>query len=866
MFNCNINLFMNKKIITGFLMFALAVFSMSSFVACKDIDEDSYDDLKARINAVSKDQMDLRTALETQIQGLQDAIAKIKSCTCDPSNYASAEDMRDAQRKIEELEKALDKLNKYVHDSIHGGTGGDTTIYVENPYNDSLIWVNINKINEDLAEQLKTINFLNGWIVYVQELAKNDSIRIDGLEDIVLGWDSVLTNLNVNIVHVIDSLIDEKIHHDTLIVELDSAYIVKIDSARLIGDSALKIAQKALLLAIDNADRISTLERYLSNLVTREDLASEIGKLNARINSLLDQMVTGIIIQGTESPVIGYFNTPLDVRAQILAAYYGETTAQMEFPSGNTGDYVDASNFLWTKRNKDVLGISDFSKIEGYVDQAAGTFTGKKNGKDQGNAGTVYVTVNPTNVDFTGKTLALETSQGKQAGITLEALKASDRELTFGFSRAAAANGFYEAEATLTTDGIESSRVRIDYAQLEGAAKKMLKEKNVSSVLNFGAALLENTKDVLPAYAVKATWSEKNKAQTYDVLSQYGIAATAIKPFSYAFLKDLNVNLPGEAKLKDLVAQIIDKINVNIDLGLPDFSKYQGKIVFKDIDLSSVTTTVTFTINYTLTDPVTGKVMYFLVTDGQYNYYMKDETDPWVYNIDLGQWQTVTWNLIKSVPVTINMNQNVDMSTTLQQIIDQINAQFGSNSDLAKTITSLLNDIAAMGDLDTKISDAISSIKSDVKSQINSLITSVYNKLNVIFSTAPNKALQPTMIAQETASHKAGILSQSLSMPTKANSALTLVPTSYTLELLAPAYKKYVAVTNVYDATTKAELALADAKSKAASANGGENMNKVIDIQTTCTLAGEVGYIYEVTYSAVDYQGKVVMRKFYVQF
>lgn len=856
---------MNKKIITGFLMFALAVFSMSSFVACKDIDEDSYDDLKARINAVSKDQMDLRTALESQIQGLQDAIAKIKSCTCDPSNYASAEDMRNAQRKIEELEKALNKLNNYVHDSIHG-TGGDTTIYVENPYNDSLIWVNIGNINDDLAEQLKTINFLNGWIVYVQELAKNDSIRIDGLEDIVLGWDSVLTNLNVNIVHVIDSLINEKIHHDTLIVELDSAYIVKIDSARLIGDSALKIAQKALLLAIDNADRISTLERYLSNLVTREDLASEIGKLNARINSLLDQMVTGIIIQGTESPVIGYFNTPLDVRAQILAAYYGETTAQMEFPSGNTGDYVDASNFLWTKRNKDVLGISDFSKIEGYVDQAAGTFTGKKNGKDQGNAGTVYVTVNPTNVDFTGKTLALETSQGKQAGITLEALKASNRELTFGFSRAAAANGFYEAEATLTTDGIESSRVRIDYAQLEGAAKKMLKEKNVSSVLNFGAALLENTKDVLPAYAVKATWSEKNKNQKYDVLSQYGIAATAIKPFSYAFLKDLNVNLPGEAKLKDLVAQIIDKINVNIDLGLPDFSKYQGKIVFKDIDLSSVTTTVTFTINYTLTDPATGKVMYFLVTDGQYRYYMKDETDPWVYNIDLGQWQTVTWNLITSVPVTINMTQNVDMSTTLQQIINQINAQFGSNSDLAKTITSLLNDIAAMGDLDTKISDAISSIKSDVKSQINSLITSVYNKLNVLFSAAPNKALQPTMIAQETASHKAGILSQSLSMPTKANSALTLVPTSYTLELLAPAYKKYVAVTNVYDATTKAELALADAKSKAASANGGENMNKVIDFQKTCTLAGEVGYIYEVTYSAVDYQGKVVMRKFYVQF
>ena len=858
---------MNKKIITGFLMFALAVFSMSSFVACKDIDEDSYDDLKARINAVSKDQMTIRDGLQSQIDALKDAIAQIKSCGCDPSKYASASDMAEAQRKIGELEAALDKLSKYVHDSIHGGPGGDTVIYVENPYNDSLIWVNINKINEDLAEQLKTINFLNSWIIYVQELAKNDSIRIDGLEDIVLGWDSVLTNLNVNIVHVIDSLINEKIHHDTLIVELDSAYIVKIDSARLIGDSALKIAQKALLLAIDNADRISTLERYLSNLVTRDDLASEIGKLNSRINSLLDQMVTGIIIQGTESPVIGYFNTPLDARAQILAAYYGETTAQMEFPSGNTGDYVDASNFLWTTRNKNVLGISDFSQIDGYVDQAPGKFTSKKNGKEQGNAGTVYVTVNPTNVDFTGKKLALETSQGNQAGITLEALKASDRELTFGYSRAAAANGFYEAEATLTVDGIESSRVRIDYAQLEGAAKNMLKEKNVSSVLNFGVALLENTKDILPAYAIKATWSEKNKNQKYDVLSQYGIAATAIQPFSYAFLKDLNVNLPGEAQLKDLVAQIINKINVNIDLGLPDFSKYAGSVTFTDFNLDYLTAgTIVVSLNYTLKDAA-GNVIYLLVTDTTTGAYYWKANDGRLYDASTGA--LITSNIaVQPVSITININEDLTPSVknALTGLINQINAQVGENSQLATTIKNLLNDVAKIGDLDTKISDAINGIKDDVKSQINSLITSVYNKLNVLFSKAPNKALQPTMIAQETASNKAGILSQSLSMPTKANSALTLVPTSYTLELLAPAYKKYVAVTNVYDATTKAELALADAKSKAAAANGGENMNKVIDFQTTCTLAGEVGYIYEVTYSAIDYQGKVVMRKFYVQF
>ena len=84
--------------------------------------------------------------------------------------------------------------------------------------------------------------------------------------------------------------------------------------------------------------------------------------------------------------------------------------------------------------------------------------------------------------------------------------------------------------------------------------------------------------------------------------------------------------------------------------------------------------------------------------------------------------------------------------------------------------------------------------------------------------------------------------------------------------MLAPAYKKFVAVTDVFDATTKAALPLADAKAKAATANGGNNMMKVIDSDKSCTLAGEVGYIYEVTYSAVDYHGKVVNKRFYVQF
>jgi hypothetical protein len=98
-------------------------------------------------------------------------------------------------------------------------------------------------------------------------------------------------------------------------------------------------------------------------------------------------------------------------------------------------------------------------------------------------------------------------------------------------------------------------------------------------------------------------------------------------------------------------------------------------------------------------------------------------------------------------------------------------------------------------------------------------------------------------------------------MPTKAPSTtLKLVPTTYNLELLGPAYAKFVAVTDVFNYDrTEADINLA------AAANG-ENMGKVIDAEKTCTMNGQTGYIYEITYTAIDYFGKVAIKKYYVRF
>ena len=821
---------MNKKIITGFLMFALAVFSMSSFVACKDIDEDSYDDLKARINSLSKDQMDLKTAIEKQIVDLWAAIDQYK-CKCDPSKYASQKEFEQVQTKLNNLQKTVDSLK-------NASTG--TTTYIENPYNDEWIKLRFNGV----SDSLKLLNTLNAWLVYVENLAKQDSVRIDSLRDAIAGWDVTLTNLNFRV----DSII-KNMTRDTIYIAggCDSLCKAKIAEAKATADSALKLSEKALLLAQENSNRIDSLEQRVSEIVKL--IKQEVSLLNNRIDLLLDNMVTGVIIQGTESPVIGYFNTPLDVRSQMLAAYYGEVTNNVKFPSVKTGDYVDASEF-WTERNVEVMGINP-ANAEGKVSLNSGEqFVGQKNGEVTGNAGTLYLTVNPTSVNFEGKTLTLESSKGEAAGIELEALKKSDRELTMGYTRAN--NGFYEAEATLKAENIDKAKVRIDYKNLESAAKDMLKEKTKSSVLGFGAALLSSMKDVMPAYAVKATWtSPKNTynytQNNYDVYSQYGLAATAIKPFSYAFLKDLNVNLPGEAKLQEIADKLLDKISEKLNLNLPDFSKYDPSTIIKDIVIDPTNPNVTVTIQGTLKD-ADGNDLYILVTDGHYRYYMKDETDPWVYNLDLGQWQTVNWNLVESVSLTI---EDVNLYNTIKYVADQINARYGSTSPLA----DLLNDVIAIGDLNATIQNAFN----DVKSEVNGLITKAYNKLNSIFSKAPNRALQPILVAKS--GDKISLLSRSKSNPTKVSgSSLTLIPTSYTLELFAPAYKKFIAVTDVWNAAGN------PAAASVGQAANGENMLKVIDSEKTCTINGQAGYTYEIAYSAIDYHGKVVIKRFYVKF
>jgi hypothetical protein len=94
---------------------------------------------------------------------------------------------------------------------------------------------------------------------------------------------------------------------------------------------------------------------------------------------------------------------------------------------------------------------------------------------------------------------------------------------------------------------------------------------------------------------------------------------------------------------------------------------------------------------------------------------------------------------------------------------------------------------------------------------------------------------------------------------------VNLFPTSYSFELFAPAYRKFVGISNVYKASDKSQLPLDEAIAEAAAAKG-TNMGKVINRDDDVTINGKQGFIYEILYTAVDYHGVSTIKKFYIQF
>ena len=118
-------------------------------------------------------------------------------------------------------------------------------------------------------------------------------------------------------------------------------------------------------------------------------------------------------------------------------------------------------------------------------------------------------------------------------------------------------------------------------------------------------------------------------------------------------------------------------------------------------------------------------------------------------------------------------------------------------------------------------------------------------------------------------------LSQQPSMPTTlvraGGNVVTLLPTTYTAEIAAPVYKKFIGVTNVWKADNMAINAQAGdsyCANLAKKANSQGYLDMPVMGNTHRVLLqvdnSSVGYTYEIVYSALDYSGVTSTRKYYV--
>lgn len=556
-------------------------------------------------------------------------------------------------------------------------------------------------------------------------------------------------------------------------------------------------AYKNLKGDVEGVDsRVSALERLrLTDSIAAKKITDALnhrldsvsGSLNSALNTLLEQKLDGITVNATENPVTGYWNASFTgLNLKLASSFYGVAA------EGNED---------WDVKANQVLGKG-------------------------GNAGYLYVSLNPTEIDPSLVKVELVNSQGEPAkGFKLRDIDNTDKVLTFGTKAATvSANGFYQVPVIASdpqNDGVE-----FDKGALAAAAKNALNElrnpKSNDLDLSLIASALYKNIPVLTAYGVKAEYylynpDTKNlelKKTVKHAVSDYDIAAFAVKPVSYNFLKD-NATLD---KLSDWAVE---------NFQLPSLSSKLDKVIdaIKVEKMTVNNSTVNVVSILAATDV---KVE---VKDG-YLVFTNTTNNTEVGNIKLDAPTTV-----KPVgdPIDVDgkkqqvyqITSTIDPITkVLDEVVDNVNGQLQPIKDvLSKTGSKWENVIAKVNPLLQKVSSKIGSV---------------------------NKFLQPTILYVDKNGNPNTLSTIGGRLATRfvGTGATTLYATSWTAELLAPAYKKSISVLE-----KGATVTLTNGKSAAEPFDG--SINKVI-------FNAENAGTYTIVYKAIDYSGVEVEKTFKV--
>lgn len=511
-------------------------------------------------------------------------------------------------------------------------------------------------------------------------------------------------------------------------------------------------------------------------------------KMNEALDFLVNKNLSNIAINATENPVTGYWNAAfLGSQLNLVSSFYGVAA------EGNEDWGIDANKVI---------------------------------GKN-GNAGYIYVSLNPTELDPSLVQVELVNSQGEPAkGFKLGAIENTDKVLTYGYTRAASKNGFYQIP--VIADDPQNDDYALDKGSLKEAAKTVLGELkdhngNDLDLSKVAAALYKNNlNNKLTAYTVKATYylydAETGEyVKKTQVAPTYNLAAFAVKPLSFNFLKD-NANLD---KLSGWAVE---------NFKLPSLSSKLDKIA-KALDVK---------ISYDKADEF---YTYTLIASNTM-YCEQVGNDVVIYNDALVAWDASTSEFKVIKPGT--EYKTLKNSTLEKQVFAEDDAHVGERIYSIKTKDTTIADLLASAN--EQIANKLQPIKNvlgkvdtkwdNVIAKVNPLLKKVSSKIG-----SANKLLQPTILYldQNGNPNTLSTIGGRLGTRFVGTGATTLYATSWTAELLAPAYKKSISVKE-----PGATVTLTDGTSAAEPFAG--SINKVI---FKATKPGT----YTIVYKAVDYSG-----------
>lgn len=648
---------------------------------------------------------------------------------------------------------------------------------------------------------------------------------------------------------------------------------------------------------------------YLEDLI--QNNANYAAGLKVYVDEMIMSLITNVQIEEVYNPAFGTINLPLGIQSSLLCNYYYQSNHEVNFP------LVDDNSIVYG--DKEVINDLENAGITPKTSEKFGTEV-----QPIDRLGEIYVTINPSTIPqdaIENLPIRLRKTNGEQVLGVLKAVKENDHVKFAGYTRGDVKpdNGFYRIDVGVAADDVASINLDLD-DNLKQAAKDFAKDPSKSDLLGLAEAIykqfnnripflgLEFTVPVTQSFEYKQTpWNsapgglvlpnievDENGNYVTDnnnvsndpagdkgtsgsveadpdanvilrsVYSKYDIAAVTYHPLSYSFDPEGYVpdrRLPQIGHIQEYVSKVLDKVNFELNLGGLDPDDYE-------IDLSDVKFKV---------DPDNAQITVDL--SGAPVYKNNDGTGPVVGYLGEEAKITLGYN---GDQVSIPGDNDTALNDLINSIVEAVNGKGDDSfiSQIQSQVTTQLRNIIVdingqLEGVNTQISDKIQNIKNEINNELNGRLGDGINRLidlyNALAKKVNNILDDPNAYMQVYAAYRDGngdlhhfsTVEKDPSVFTPGTGdAITMFLTSYNGELLAPAYKKYVAVvedltggSSVTDINANADClntVLEGRQQKVYLPVGGEN-------------GLQAGHTYKVAYVALDYRGNMSARNFYVR-